>query len=54
MVHTIKLSGYKASPGALQFGTVGSYGIEQMQFVLGDDWKDFAIIATFTNPQKKA
>lgn len=54
MVHTIKLSGYKASPGALQFGTVGSYGIEQMQFVLGDDWKDFAIIATFTNPQKKS
>ena len=54
MVHTIKLSGYEASPGALQFGTVGSYGIEQMQFVLGDDWKDFAIIATFTNPQKKS
>ncbi len=54
MIHTIKLSGYKASPGFLQFGTAGSYGIEQMQFVLGDDWKDFAIKATFTNPQKKS
>lgn len=54
MIHTIKLSGYKASPGFLRFGTVDSYGVEQMQFVLGDDWKDLAITATFTNPQEKS
>lgn len=53
-MNTIRLSGYKASPASLRFGTVDSYGVEQMQFVLGDDWKDLAITATFTNPQEKS
>lgn len=53
-MNTIRLSGYKASPASLRFGTVDSYGVEQMQFVLGDDWKNLAITATFTNPQEKS
>lgn len=53
-MNTIRLSGYKASPASLRFGTVDSYGVEQMQFVLSDDWKNLAITATFTNPQEKS
>lgn len=53
-MNTIRLSGYKASPASLRFGTVDSYGVEQMQFVPGEGWAGLSITATFTNPQEES
>lgn len=53
-VHTITLSGYTATTDgncwALQLGTYDSYGIEQIQLVLGPEWTGLVITATFTPP----
>lgn len=54
-VHTITLSGYTATAEgncwALQLGTWDSYGIEQIQLKLGQEWAGLVITATFTPPK---
>lgn len=54
-VHTITLSGYTATTDgncwALQLGTWDSYGIEQIQLKLGQEWAGLVITATFTPPK---
>lgn len=54
-VHTITLSGYTATTEgncwALQLGTWDSYGIEQIQLKLGQEWAGLVITATFTPPK---
>lgn len=55
MTHTIILSGYTATTGgncwALLLGTWDSYGIEQIQLKLGQEWAGLVITATFTPPK---
>lgn len=49
-MNTIRLSGYKASPTSLRFGTVDSYGVEDLQLKFDDIWAGLAVTATFTAP----
>ena len=55
-LHQIELSGYtaKTSEAAyLKLGTTDSYGIEQIQLVTDDAWRDLSITATFVTPESK-
>lgn len=51
IIHQIQVDGYCARFGGkwgrLQLGTFGSYGIEQLQFSLGDSWTDLVVYANF-------
>ena len=51
IIHQIQVDGYCArfdgKWGRLQLGTFGSYGIEQLQFSLGDSWTDLVVYANF-------
>ena len=51
IVHEIQLDGYTArfcGVGArLQLGTYGSYGVEQLHIVLGENWQGLVVYANF-------
>ena len=55
MVHEISLTGYSAiytgKKGRLVLGTWASYGIEQLQLVLGDGWEGRTVTAVFHGPK---
>lgn len=51
IIHQIQVDGYCARFGGkwgrLQLGTLGSYGIEQLQITLGDSWAGLVVYANF-------
>lgn len=51
IIHQIQVDGYCARFGGkwgrLQLGTFGSYGIEQLQITLGDNWTNLVVYANF-------
>lgn len=53
-IHTVELNGYNARTVPLSkplfLGSRGSYGIEQLQLVFGEGWKDMTVTATFHPP----
>src|SRR5699024_9729443 len=55
IIHPIQVDGYCARFGGkwgrLQLGTFGSYGIEQLQLVLGDGWEGRTVTAVFHGPK---
>lgn len=58
MVHEISLTGYSAiytgKKGRLVLGTWASYGIEQLQLVLGAGWEVRTVTAVFHGPKTSA
>lgn len=54
-MHIIQLKGYEAltqDSKPLEFGTWGSYGIEELQLKLDEEWQGLSITVTFTVGRK--
>lgn len=47
ITHTIIVDGYGLSPNVLEVGTQGSYGNDQIELTLSDDWRGLTVRVSF-------